>query len=186
MNSIPLSGKALERALAEKLKELLGGISWLQNAEVEYEPQGFNHAFDLLAKCQVPQIPSGKKSSILELWVYCRDDPRPSLFPYVDRDVLKQATSEGVRVPVLAAPHISPRLVELCETYGWNWFDLAGNCRLSIPGIIHLEHTGNRPLRRGIKPIANLGTKETGRVVRMLLTPLSVSYTHLRAHETGR
>jgi len=74
-----------------------------------------------------------------------------------------------VRAKVFAAPHISPRLAELCERHGWSWFDLSGNCHLRIPGLLDIHHTGNPPVHATPNPRANLGTNEAARVVRALL-----------------
>jgi hypothetical protein len=72
---------------------------------------------------------------------------------------------------VLAMPHVSPRLAAICREHGWSWFDLAGNCRLEIPGILLIERLGNRPIKAEPRAGANLGTPEAGRVVRSLLAP---------------
>jgi hypothetical protein len=72
---------------------------------------------------------------------------------------------------VLALPFVSPRVAELCAEHGWGWFDLAGNHRLDIPGLLHLQHTGNAPVHQRPRPTANLGTPEAGRVIRALLLP---------------
>ena len=166
MNIRPLSAVALEKALADKLRELLGGIPWLAGVQVERNPAEFQRAFDLLAWFQAPKGPK------IELWVDCRAEPRPSQFPYValEREFAEEATKQ-IRVRVFAAPHISARLAEICESHGWSWFDLAGNCWISVPGVLHLEHTGNEPVHVPPRPAANLGTREAGRVVRSLLTP---------------
>lgn len=60
-------------------------------------------------------------------------------------------------------------MAELCAEHGWGWFDLVGNCRLDIPGILHLQHTGIPPLHRHPRPLANLSTPAAGRVIRALL-----------------
>jgi rhodanese-related sulfurtransferase len=74
-------------------------------------------------------------------------------------------------VPVLALPWISPRIAELCAEHGWSWFDLAGNHRLDIPGLLRLQRTGKAAVHQSPKPTANLSTPEAGRVVRALLLP---------------
>jgi hypothetical protein len=76
-----------------------------------------------------------------------------------------------VVVPVLALPWVSPRMAELCAEHGWSWFDLAGNHRLDVPGLLHLQHTGNEPVHARPRPTANLSTPEAGRVIRALLLP---------------
>jgi len=167
MNTRSLAGAALEKALAERLAVLLREVPWLQGVNVEQNPAEFDRAFDLLARFRPPRGPE------IELWVDVRAEPRPSQFPYVamEREFDKEGKTERVKVGVFAAPHISPRMAEVCESHGWSWFDLAGNCRISIPELLHLHHTGNPPVHTTPKPKANLGTREAGRVVRAVLTP---------------
>jgi hypothetical protein len=62
-------------------------------------------------------------------------------------------------------------MAEVCKGEGWSWFDLAGNCRLDIPGLLHLHQTGARPVHRPPRPTANLATPEAGRIIRALLHP---------------
>ena len=166
MNTSVVSLSALEKALAEKLRTLLGSIPWLSDVKVEGNPAESQRAFDLFVRFRVPRGPE------VELWVDCRAEPRPSQFPAVavERD-FEQGATKRVRLWVFAAPHISPRMAEVCESHGWSWFDLAGNCRISVPGILHLERTGNAPVHVPPRHKANLRTREAGRVVRALLTP---------------
>jgi hypothetical protein len=74
-----------------------------------------------------------------------------------------------VIVPVLALPFVSPRVAELCAEHGWSWYDLAGNHRIDVPGVLQLQHTGNVPVHKLPRPTANLSTAEAGRVIRALL-----------------
>ncbi len=62
-------------------------------------------------------------------------------------------------------------MAELFEEHGWGWFDLAGNCRISVPGSIYLERTGRPPVHEPPKPNANLHTAAAARVLRALLVP---------------
>jgi hypothetical protein len=169
MNTTPQSPAALERALAERLEKLLAGVGGLEEISIVRNPAEFGKAFDLLASFKAH---GGTK---IELWVDIRTSPRPSQFPYVaiEREFEAKAVKR-VRAQVFAAPHISPRLAELCEKHGWSWFDLSGNCHLRIPGLLHVHHTGNPPVHAAPKPKANLGTREAARVVRALLSPVFV------------
>jgi hypothetical protein len=161
-----ISGAALEKALAAKLQELLRRVPWLGNWKIEQNPAPFERAFDLLAIANFPHGPE------IQLWIDCRAEPRPSLFPYVaiEREFEGNSTKR-VRLRVFAAPHISDRMAEVCERHGWSWFDLAGNCRLSVPRIFHIERRGNEPVHRRSRPAANLSTPQAGRVIRALLAP---------------
>lgn len=160
----------LEAKLATKLRELLGGIGWLRNWQVDANPAEFQRAFDIHASIPLPHGHSA------ELWIECKDLPRPSRFPYVG---LENHFSEGgqrsTRVPVLAAPYISTRMAELCRKHGWSWFDLAGNCHLNVPNGFFIERLGNDPVHRPKEPKVNLGTREAGRIVRAILAPINFS-----------
>lgn len=164
VNNQPLSPAALQKALAEKLRELLAGIPWLPEVRIDLNHVDFNRIFDLSARFQAPNGP------IIELWVDVKNDPRPAHFPYVNLErEFEEKKVKRVRVGVFAAPHISPRMAEICENHGWSWFDLAGNCRISVPDLLHLQLTGNPPVHRRPRSKATLKTKEAARVVRALL-----------------
>lgn len=167
MNTPAMTPAALERALAQRLDKLLAGIGDLEEIGVTRNPAEFDKAFDLLATFKA------RSGARIELWVDIKTAPRPSQFPYVaiERE-FESKSLKRVRAKVFAAPHISPRMTELCESHGWSWFDLAGNCHIRIPGLIHIHHIGYPPVHPTPKPKANLGTREAGRVVRALLAPI--------------
>jgi len=166
MNKRPVFPADLEKALADRLRKLLHSVDWLGDWTVETNPASFDRAFDLLAAGKLPQGPE------VQLWVDCHLDPRPSMFPYVNIEREFQNKSvKRVRVSVFAAPFISPRMAEVCESHGWGWFDLAGNYHLDVPGFLHLHHTGQAPVPQRPRSRANLGTAGAGRVVRALLLP---------------
>jgi hypothetical protein len=165
MNIKALSGAALERALAAKLEELLGGVDWLRGWQVEHVAGMPEAGFDLLAT--VP-LPGGGKAA---LSVQCKGELRPSVFrTLADRSISPVGRPKAV-VRVLALPWVSPRVAELCAEHGWSWFDLAGNHRLDIPGLLRLQRTGNESVHVRPRPTANLSTREAGRVIRALLLP---------------
>jgi hypothetical protein len=159
-------GAAVEKALAAKLQELLRTVPGISDWTVDTNPAPFNRAFDLLARGKRPRGP------IIELWVDCRSEPRPSRFPYVaiEREFEKEST-KVVRASVFAAPYISPRMAEICEDHGWSWFDLAGNCKITVPAFLHIERRGHKPVHETPRRVANLSTPEAGRVIRALLAP---------------
>ena len=166
VNTAASSGHALEKALAAKLRELLGSVPWLRNVEVSQNPAPFDRVFDIEARITLPT------GNVAELWVVCHDLPRPSRFPYVALTNEFHAGGKRItRVPVLAAPLITGRMAELCEKHHWSWFDLAGNCRLIVPDGIFIERRGNDPVHRRPKLSANLGTGESARILRALLSP---------------
>jgi hypothetical protein len=163
MNNKPLSYAELETALASRLRELLGGVEWLHQIEVWMARP--DAGFDLLA--ELP-LPGGGKAA---LCVECKSELRPSLFrQFAERKFSPTGNYKAV-VRTLALPWISPRIAELCAEHGWSWFDLAGNHRLDIPGLLRLQRTGCSPVHSSLKPTANLSTPEAGRVIRALLVP---------------
>lgn len=172
MNIKALEKSALERSLAGQLAKLLREIPWLHDVHIDRNPAEYDRAFDLLARFRL------SRGAEIELWVDVRAEPRPSLFPYVamQRDFDEGGTTQA-KVRVFAAPYLSPRMAEICESHGWSWFDLAGNCRISIPEVLHLQNTGNPPVHSAPKPRANLGTREASRVIRALLTPFYAGHT---------
>lgn len=133
-----------------------------------------------MARCRVPN------GGEVELWVDCHLEPRPAQFPYVcvERDFEEHSTRR-VRVRVFAAPYLSARMREMCERHGWSWYDLAGNCRIDVPGVMYVERTGNAPVEKRPQAQANLATAEAGRVIRALLAPenASLRWTQRRLHE---
>jgi hypothetical protein len=123
----------------------------LRDWSVERNPASADRTFDILA---VLPLAGGNKA---ELWVECKGDPRPSQFPYVNvRNQVDHQTKRLSRVPVFAAPYISPNMATVCWEHGWSWFDLAGNYRLSVPGALFLERTGQEPVHATPKPAATL------------------------------
>ena len=156
---------ALERALAAKLEALLRGVAWLRGWQVQHVGGAVEAECDLLATLP---LPGGGKAA---LCVECKRELRPSAFRMVADKTFSPASRPKVIVPVLALPWVSPRMAELCAQHGWSWFDLAGNHRLDVPGLLHLQHTGNEPVHARPRPTANLSTPEAGRVIRTLLLP---------------
>ena len=165
MNSRSLSGMALEKALAAKLDALLRGVVWLRGWQVQHVARAADAEFDLLATLP---LPGGGKAA---LCVECKRELRPSVFRMVADKTFSPAGRPKVVVPVLALPWVSPRMAELCAEHGWSWFDLAGNYRLDVPGLLQLQHAGNEPVHARPRPTANLSTPEAGRVLCALLLP---------------
>ncbi|WP_461528403.1 type IV toxin-antitoxin system AbiEi family antitoxin [Prosthecobacter sp.] len=157
----PHSSRALERSLEGKLRELLGSVDWLPEVSVSAASQ--DAGFDLQA--MLP-LPTGGRAA---LCVECKQEMRPSTFPMLVQRDFKPAGRPKIIVRVLALPWVSPRVADLCAEHGWSWYDLAGNCRLDVPGVLRIERSGNAPVHAVPRPVANLGTKEAGRVVRALL-----------------
>ncbi|MDE3098768.1 MAG: hypothetical protein KGJ88_04795 [Verrucomicrobiota bacterium] len=165
VNNQELKGAVLERALAQRLRELLSGVAWLKGWEVEIDPAEYRTGFDI--KATLP-LPKGGKA---ELWVVCKSNPRPHQIAYDRTQDFPSPQRNPNRVWVLAAPFISPRMAQLCQELKWGWFDLAGNSHLSVPDAFQLDRTGQPPIHRVPKAGANLSTPEAARIVRALLAP---------------
>jgi len=165
MNVNLASGFRVERDLAARLKELLGNVDWLHGWQVEHIGGLQSAGFDLLAS---GPLPGGGKAA---LCVECKNELRPGMFRTIAGRTFSPSGHHEVVVPVLAMPWVSPRVAELCVEHGWSWFDLAGNYRLDVPGVLRLEHTGNDPVHKRPSPVANLSTTEAARVIRALLLP---------------
>lgn len=180
MNMKNLSAVGLENALAAKLEKLLRGVDWLRGWQIKHVGEGSDAGFDLLATLP---LPGGGKAA---LCVECKRELRPSVFRMVADKTFSPAGRPKVVVPVLALPCVSPRVAELCAEHGWSWFDLAGNHRLDIPGLLRLQHTSNEPVHERPRPTANLSTPEAGRVVRALLLPENAgrrwTQRHMQTH----
>ncbi len=158
-------GLSLERALLDSVRRLFADIDWLHtesSASLLRAPG--DHGADA-----VVQIGTAGKSRA-RIYVHAKSDVRPGAFPAWARQRLPPPSKEPA-VSVLATPFVSPRLADLCRQEGWGWIDLAGNCRIDLPGLLRIERAGIPPFH--VRPTrgANLGTTAAARVVRVLLSP---------------
>ncbi len=166
VNTPRLTGRHLEAALRRRLEELWEEIPWLQGAEVraaEAVQGGKEAGFDL--ESRLP-LPGGGRT---QLCIEVKSVLHPGDVPRLAEQV-KDGLPEGASF-VLALPWVSERLADLCAQRGWSWYDLAGNCRIDIPGLLHLSHTGNAPVHERPRQKGSLRTAEAARVVRALLHP---------------
>lgn len=171
MNYPSMRAAALDRALAAKLQELLSSVPGFPPWKIDINPALSERPFDLIASAKSPHGPT------IDLYVECKSDPRPSRFHSVniEREFEKEKT-KVVRAWVFAAPHISPRMAQVCEDHGWSWFDLAGNCKIVVPTLLYIERHGFQPVHEIPRPSANLSTPEAGRVIRALLAPENAGF----------
>jgi hypothetical protein len=163
VNTLRMSGMALEKALVAKLREILAGVEWLRGWKVEHAGSARDAGFDILATLPLPQ---GGKAA---LCVECKRKLRPTVFDRIADKTFSPSGRPKAIVPVLALPFVPPRVAELCAEHGWSWFDLAGNYWLDVPGLLHLQRTGQESIHKQPRPAANLSTAEAGRVIRALL-----------------
>jgi len=149
--------------LEKRLQELLRGIDWLKIEEIVDAPEVGNRHFAFMMRMLAGE-------EIVEFWVESKTEIRPSQLPMLDgmREALEQQCNH-IRVPVLAARHVSPRLAKVCAERGWSWFDLAGNCNINVPGYIYLERSGNKPVAGKKTSGANLGSDSSASVLRALM-----------------
>lgn len=154
----------VERRLAGVLRDLLANVSWLSGWTVK--PARSTKAYSQWDLAATGPLPGGRRA---RLCVECKTYFPPSQFSTLaDRPC---AEADGSTSRVLAMPYVSPRMAALCREHGWSWFDLAGNCRLEIPGAILIEHSGQEPIRIERPSGTSLRSPEAGRVVRALLAP---------------
>ena len=156
----------VEGLFIARFRELISEA--IPKSEFEIIPQAPSSGVDLIARVKAPSGPE------FEFLLECKLNPRPSLAAslptvIVERDFNQDGTVRRARAWVFAAPIVSPRLAEVCWNRNWGWFDLAGNCRIGIPGLLYLDRKGNLPIHRASRPEANLGSPEVARILRALL-----------------
>jgi hypothetical protein len=173
-----LSPKALEKAFETKFRQIIAE-AFPQSKIAVVAESGADCGVDFVLHSESPLGPT------FEFLVECKANPRPSLVQEapcavrnsdvpavaITRDFDSHHKLKRVRSWVFAAPFVSPRLGEVCWDRGWGWFDLAGNCRINIPGLLYIDRKGNEPIHRTLRPDANLGTSEAARIIRALLKP---------------
>lgn len=166
-HSVNSLAEPLECRLEAQLRNLLKSLPGLEEVEVWRNPTGPDRGFDLMGSATLPRT-----KDQIQLFVQCQKQPRPSQFPSIGlTNRFRENGSRETDIPVLGAPHISPRIAELCKEHGWSWFDLAGNCRLVVPGALYIERAGLPPVHESPKPTANLTTTAAAQVLRALLVP---------------
>jgi hypothetical protein len=154
------SASEFERQLGDVLRSLFESVTWLREWTVGSSK---DKQWDLYAS---GRIPGGKARFCVE----CKRDFTPHQFSGL-ADRLCQGRGYKVSGKVLAMPRVSARLAELCEAAGWSWFDLAGNCRLELAGVLLIQRSGQKLAGSKPRAGANLGRPEASRVIRALLAP---------------
>lgn len=155
-------GAALERALRAKLAATLADVGWPSKPPAAAS----STRTDADAVIRLAS-PTGARP---RLFIHVKSELRPGTFVSW-ADALHTKAGDASTVAVLAMPSVSPRLADLCRRAGWSWIDLAGNCRIDVPGMLHIERSGIPSIHRPPRSIANLGTAAAARVVRTLLAP---------------
>ncbi len=165
VNIDEVSESSFVRELLASLKSILANVDWLEGRSLESNARTDDPRWDIVIDLPLP----GGDSAVL--CVECKKDLRPSVFPSISGRTYPSEKSFAFTVRLLAMPWISPRMAELCREAGWGWFDLAGNCFIDIPSVLHVERTGNKPVHERRKARATLESNEAGRIVRLLLMP---------------
>jgi hypothetical protein len=163
MNITMLTGEALQRATAATLKGIFSELDWLSGWKVETEKDPSQGDLHLELS-----LPGGKKA---RLRVECKKDLRPGQFAAFAAKTRPFGEKKFLILPLLALPWMSPRMAQLCRAASWSWLDMAGNCRIEIPGFLFIERLGKEPIHSRDRPKVNLSTDEAGRLLRLLLAP---------------
>jgi hypothetical protein len=165
MNVALPAGPALERALLDAARRLFADIDWPQAEwSVSFARAPVASAADAIVQIGTADRPRAR------LYVHAKSDVRPGAFAAWAHQ-RQTPPSKDPAISVLATPFVSPRLAQLCQEAGWGWVDLAGNCKIDLPGLLHIERAGIPPVHRQPSREANLGTAAAARVLRALLSP---------------
>ncbi|MFK5923765.1 MAG: type IV toxin-antitoxin system AbiEi family antitoxin [Verrucomicrobiota bacterium] len=157
----------LEKQLRRRLQEILAEAGWqLPDESFANNSAPANRPFDLMV--EIPSV-KGEEREEIELWVDWVPHPRPSRMPHVN--VERDFKDKKIRCKVMGMPYAGPRMIEACEKHGWAWFDLAGNCRISIPRTMYIERLGSPPVYSPREQNLKLSTVQASKLVRALLVP---------------
>jgi hypothetical protein len=149
----------LERAFQRTLVDLLEEIVWLECRSIS--SLGGGSRWDL-------QAIIGTRRDV-RLLIECKRALTPAQFEALALSRVEDR-SESI-LPILALPFVSTRVAEIAQKHHWGWYDLAGNCRIDVPGLLHIERTGRPPVYKAPQREATLASWEAARVVRALLAP---------------
>ena len=155
-----LKGEVLERVFRTVLQRLLNDAAWPAEWRVDPVAAEWDFAVSRLGT-----------DSAVKFCVRCKTAAfRPSQLHNLGQPVCP-GRKDIPSARVLAVPRVSLRMAALLRQHAWSWYDLAGNCRLEIPGVLLIERSGREFAKPAPRTGANLGTPEASRVVRALLAP---------------
>jgi hypothetical protein len=156
-----LRGEVLRRVFRTVLLRILHDAAWPGEWTAERVPSDWDFSVSR----------SGRGAEKVRLCVKCKTVAfRPSQFPGIG-DSSCPGGKGIASARVLAVPRVSSRMAVLFRQHGWSWYDLAGNCRLEVPGVLLIERSGRESAKPAARTGANLSTPEAARVVRALLAP---------------
>jgi len=159
-----MTRRELEQALLQKLSDILADVGWLEEVRPVAAHGSQNLGYDALVRIKT------QAGTVLAAAVDIKTDLRPSTFE-IWAQKRRVVVSDVETIPVLAVPAMSERLAELCRGKSVSWYDLAGNCRIDVPGQLHIERRGLPPIYSPPRAKANLSSAAAGRVIRVLLSP---------------
>lgn len=165
----PITEPALKHALLKKGREIISDTGWPVESREQKNKTKSEKGPDVIFLLR------HQGDAQINLWINVKNDMRPCAFETWARHH-SPTVSDKHTVPILAVPSMSERLADLCRQFGWSWFDLAGNCRIDVPGLLYIERSGIPPVFRRPRARANLGTNAAARVVRALLAPAHAGY----------
>ncbi|MBK9117993.1 MAG: hypothetical protein IPM18_00070 [Phycisphaerales bacterium] len=107
---------------------------------------------------------SGRKETRLLVEARSRLTPREALV--TSSELAKRTT--GVSGTLIACPHISPRVAEICRAQGVGYLDQAGNCDIRANGLaVHIE--GRPNTAPDTRPLLAPFAAKSSRITRVLL-----------------
>ena len=110
VNSEPITSPLeLERQLSDQFAKILAEVPAFGAWERSIHSEPVDADFDFTFSARAPKGPR------IEFVVECKMSPRPVHFPHVNIErEFRDQSPDRIRVPVLAAPVIGPRMAEVC------------------------------------------------------------------------
>lgn len=145
----------------QKLKEMLGDISLLNNPLFEIKPiEGLSNRADLIISS------SGKNYSLI---LEAKYNGQPRNIREAVNDLLVIEHKNPFVYGIVVAPYISEEGAKICKEADMGYLDLSGNCRLSFQNIyIQKEGKLNKFIIK--RTLSSLYSPKSERILRVLLT----------------
>ncbi|MBN2589857.1 MAG: hypothetical protein JXA96_08335 [Sedimentisphaerales bacterium] len=83
--------------------------------------------------------------------------------------LMKSLLNNSEQLLLIVAPYISGKAAKILENEGISWIDLCGNMRVSVPGKIYIEKSGNKNKFPDTSPIKKIFEGTSSLVSRALL-----------------
>jgi hypothetical protein len=151
----------LERAAAERLRQLVVNVPAIHDVDVEFEVGPSDHKLDFALRFKV-----GDRDHTLICEVKSNGQPR-----YVRGAIHQLSYVQGsfpLATPVFVAPYLSPESQAICNDAGVGYADLEGNCRLAFDNVFIERQVATKPpvVRRELK---SLFKPKAAQILRRLL-----------------